>query len=92
MEGVMSKKKSESYQQSATIAALEAAGIEPTLDTWLSFNEASGVLDAELLETLPEEFRDEYEDRLRLHSEYDAKWSEHQSKLESENDIERARR
>ena len=74
--------KSRSYQESTTIAVLEAAGIEPTLDAWLEFNEATDVFDAELLESLPEEFRDEYEDRLRLHSEYDAKFAERQSRIE----------
>lgn len=67
--------KSKSYRQSPTIAALEAAGITPTLTEWLAFNEATDVFDAELLESLPVEFHDEYIDRLRLHSEYEAKFA-----------------
>jgi hypothetical protein len=34
------------------------------------------VYDAELLEVLPAEFRDEYEDRLRLNSHYETKFAE----------------
>lgn len=75
-----------------TTAALLAAGIEPTLDAWLSFNEASDVLDAELLEIIPVEFREEYEDRLRFHNEYETKFAERQSQLEHETDVERERR
>jgi hypothetical protein len=71
----MMSKKSKSYQQSPTIAALEAAEIEPTLDKWLEFNEATEVFDAELLESLPEEFHDEYSDRLRFNAEYEAKFA-----------------
>lgn len=51
-------------------------GIEPTLDAWLELNGVSDVYDAELLEVIPEEFRDEYEDRLRLNSYYDEKFEE----------------
>ena len=68
--------KSPSYQQSPTIAALEAAGIEPTLDAWLAFNEATDTFDAELLESLPVEFHSDYEDRLRLNAEYEAKFAD----------------
>jgi hypothetical protein len=60
---------------SPTIDVLLAAGIEPTLDAWLEFNEATEVFDAELLESLPAEFHDEYIDRLRLHNEYEAKFA-----------------
>jgi hypothetical protein len=69
---------------SPTIDVLLAAGLEPTLDAWLEMNDASGVYDAELLEVIPQEFglRDEYEDRLRLHSEYEAKWEARQSAAE----------
>jgi hypothetical protein len=75
MEGIMSKRKSKSYRHSPTIAALEAAGIEPTLDEWLAFNEATDTFDAELLDILPVEFRSEYEDRLQLNAEYEAKFT-----------------
>jgi hypothetical protein len=54
---------------------LEASGIEPTLDAWLSFNDAANIFDAELLESLPAEFHDEYIDRLRLNAEYEAKFA-----------------
>ena len=70
------KTPTKSYQQSPTIAALEAAGIEPTLDAWLAFNEATDTFDAELLESLPAEFHDEYIDRLRLNAEYEAKFAD----------------
>jgi hypothetical protein len=61
----MAKKKSRSYRESPTIAALEAAGIEPTLTEWLACNEATETFDYELLESLPEEFHDEYIERVR---------------------------
>jgi hypothetical protein len=50
--------------------------IEPTLDAWLEFNSVSDVYDAELLEVIPVELRDEYEDRLRLNSHYEKKFAE----------------
>lgn len=71
----MSKRKSKSYRQSPTIAALESAGIEPTLDGWLAFNEATDTFDAELLDILPVEFHSDYEDRLRFNAEYEAKFA-----------------
>jgi|HubBroStandDraft_2_1064218.scaffolds.fasta_scaffold822683_1 hypothetical protein len=71
----MTKQKSESYRQSPTIAAIEAAGIEPRLDAWLEWNDATETFDYELLESLPEEFHDEYCERVRLHSEYEAKFA-----------------
>jgi hypothetical protein len=48
--------------------------VEPTLDSWLEMNEVTDTFDAELLECVPVVFRDEYEERLRLHSEYETKW------------------
>jgi len=74
---IVAKKKSRSYQNSPTIAALEAAGVEPTLDAWLEWNEVTE-FSYELLESLPEEFHDEYCDLVRLGSEYDKKWQERQ--------------
>jgi hypothetical protein len=56
---------------------LLAHGIEPTLDAWLDFNGVRGVYDAELLEIIPPEFCDEYNDRLRLNLHYEAKFAEH---------------
>ena len=70
---------SKSMAGSPTIAVLLAAGIEPTLDEWLAFNEATDTFDAELLESLPAEFHDEYIDRLRLNAEYEAKFAAVQS-------------
>lgn len=61
--------------KSPTIAVLLAAGIEPTLDKWLAFNEATDTFDAELLDILPVEFRSDYEDRLRFNGEYEAKFA-----------------
>jgi hypothetical protein len=51
-------------------------GIEPTLDAWLDFNGVTDVYDAELLEVIPAEFCDEYNDRLRLNSHYETKFAE----------------
>ena len=62
--------------ESATISVLLAAGVEPTLDKWLEFNDATEVFDAELLEILPVEFHSDYEDRLRLNAEYEAKFAD----------------
>jgi hypothetical protein len=53
-----------------TLAAMRAAGINPTLEKWLEWNGVTDV-DAELLEIIPTEFREEYEDWLRLNSEYE---------------------
>jgi hypothetical protein len=60
----------------ATTAALLTAGIEPTLTKWLEWNGVSDVYDAELLEALPVEFREEYEDWLRLNDEYEARFAQ----------------
>jgi len=49
---------------------------KPTLDAWLDFNGVSDVCDAELLEFVPAEFGDEYNDRLRLNSHYEMKFAE----------------
>jgi len=65
------------YSNNPTIAVLLAHGIEPTLDAWLDFNGVSDVYDAELLEVIPAEFSDEYNDRLRLDSHYETKFAEH---------------
>ena len=72
--------RAKEVMNSPTIDVLLAAGMEPTLDAWLEMNEAVGVYDAELLEVIPEEFglRAEYEDRLRLNAEYEAKWEAQQ--------------
>lgn len=58
-----------------TIAVMLRYGIEPTLDAWLDFNGVADVYDAELLEVIPAEFCDEYEDRLRLNSHYETKFA-----------------
>jgi len=65
------------YSNNPTIAVLLAHGIEPTLDAWLAFNGVSDVYDAELLEIIPPEFCDEYNDRLRLNLHYETKFVEH---------------
>jgi hypothetical protein len=54
---------------------MEFYSVEMTLDEWLAFNEATDIFDAELLESLPAEFHDEYIDRLRLHNEYETKFA-----------------
>lgn len=66
------------HSSNPTISILLRYGIEPTLDAWLDFNGVSDVYDAELLEVIPAEFRDEYEDRLRLNSHYERKFAEQQ--------------
>jgi hypothetical protein len=64
------------HSSSPTTAVLQMHGIEPALDAWLAFNGVSDVYDAELLEVIPDEFRDEYNDRLRLNSHYERKFAE----------------
>jgi hypothetical protein len=64
------------HSSSPTIAVLQMYGVEPTLEAWLDFNGVSDVYDAELLEVIPEEFHDEYNDRLRLNSHYERKFAE----------------
>ena len=56
--------------------AMEFYGVEMTLTEWLASNEATDIFDAELLESLPAEFHDEYIDRLRLNAEYEAKFAD----------------
>ena len=63
-----------------TLAAIRAAGINPTLEKWLEWNGVTDV-DAELLEVLPVELREEYEDWLRLNSEYEARLTDLTSDL-----------
>jgi len=57
---------------------MEFYSVEMTLDEWLAFNEATDTFDFEMLEVLPVELHDEYIDRVRLHSEYEAKWEARQ--------------
>ena len=64
------------YSSSPTNTILLLHGIKPTLDAWLEFNGVADSYDAELLEVLPVEFRDEYEDRLRLNSHYERKFAD----------------
>lgn len=64
------------HTTSPTIAVLQMYGVESSLDAWLDFNGVSDVYDAELLEVVPEEFRDEYNDRLRLNAHYERKFAE----------------
>ena len=64
------------HSSNPTISVLLMYGVEPTLDAWLDFNGVSDVYDAELLEVIPEEFRDEYNDRLRLNAHYERKFTE----------------
>ena len=65
------------YSNNPTIAVLLEHGVEPTLDAWLDFNGVSDVYDAELLEVIPAEFCDEYNDRVRLNLHYETKFAEH---------------
>ena len=63
---------------SPLVCLLRECGIEPTLDDYLSASDCDDTLDAELLEVIPAEFREEYEDRLRLNSHYERKFAEKQ--------------
>jgi len=47
-----------------------------TLDDWLSASDCDDSFDAELLEVIPAEFRDEFEERCRLNSHYERKFAE----------------
>jgi hypothetical protein len=62
---------------------MEFYGVEPTLTEWLATNDAENIFDAELLESLPVEFHDEYLNRLQLHREYEAKWEARRSATKS---------
>jgi hypothetical protein len=64
------------YSSSPTNTVLLAHGVEPTLDLWMEMNGVMDVYDAELLEVIPAEFREEYEDRLQLNSYYERKFAE----------------
>jgi hypothetical protein len=72
----IAEKKSQS-SDSPSIDVLSFYGVEATLDEWLSLNEVN-VLDAELLETLPDEFHDEFCERLQFQGEYETKWQDQQ--------------
>ena len=63
---------------SPTIDVLLAAGIEPTLDAWLAFNEATGTFDAELLDILPTQFHEEYIERCKMNADNEKKWEAQQ--------------
>jgi len=69
-------KRTRKRSSSPTIAVLKMYGVEPSLDAWLDFNDVSDVYDAELLEVVPEEFYDEYYNRLRLNAHYERKFAE----------------
>lgn len=71
----------------ALVAVMLAAGVEPTLDGWLSLNNETE-LHAEVLEIVPEKFRAEYEERLTLQNEYNKKFAQRVG----EDDIEQDRR
>lgn len=65
----------------ATLAVMKHSGLEGAelnLDNWLRFNnlepDSPESLDAELLEVIPQQFHDEYIDRLRLHNMYERKF------------------
>lgn len=64
------------HSSNPTVSVLLMYGTEPTLDAWLEFNVVANVYDAEHLEVIPVEFRDEYEDRLRLNMHYERKFAE----------------
>jgi len=62
--------------RSPLVMLLRESGVEPTLDDWLSASDCDNTFDAELLEVIPAEFREEYEDRLRLNSHYEMKFAD----------------
>jgi hypothetical protein len=63
----------------STVAVMKRHGTEVTLDNWLGWNgiDPDDPPDGELLEILPEQFREEYYDRCRFYSEYENKFNEH---------------
>jgi len=54
--------------RSPLLCLLEEAGVEPTLDDYLEASGAGDVIDAELLDVIPDGLRDEYEFRVRLNA------------------------
>lgn len=62
--------------RSPLLMLLRESGAPVTLDDWLSASDCDNTFDAELLEVIPAEFRDEYNDRLRLNSYYERKFAE----------------
>ena len=62
--------------RSPLVMLLRESGVEPTLDDYLSVSDCDDTFDAELLEVVPAEFREEYEHRLRLNSYYKRKFAE----------------
>ncbi len=62
--------------RSPLLMLLRESGAPVMLDDWLLATDCDDTFDAELLEVIPSEFRDEYEDRLRLNSHYERKFAE----------------
>jgi hypothetical protein len=62
--------------RSPLVMLLRESGGEPTLDDYLSASDCDDTLDAELLEVIPAEFREEYEHRLLLNSHCQRKFTE----------------
>lgn len=75
--------------RSATLTFMRQAGIELTLDNWLELNAAKDALDAELLEIIPERFRDEYERRLVHNAGMEGRWEAQQQQGEDEMEHDR---
>lgn len=62
--------------RSPLLMLLRESGVDPTLDDYLSASDCDGSFDAELLEVIPAEFGEEYEDRLRLNAYYGRTFAE----------------
>jgi hypothetical protein len=62
--------------RSPLVMLLSESGVVPTLDDYLSASDCDDTFNAELLEVIPAEFREEYEDRLHLNSQYETKFAE----------------
>jgi hypothetical protein len=70
---IVAKKSESDRQNSPTLDVLSFYDDEETLDSWLETNEVT-TFDAELLEVIPVQFREEYETLLDLNRELEAKW------------------
>ena len=64
--------------RSPLVMLLRESGVEPTLDDYLSASDCDDTFDAELLEVIPAEFREEFKHRLRLNSQYEREFAEQQ--------------
>jgi hypothetical protein len=74
----MTDETEEGTMRSPLLMLLRESGAPVTLEDWLSASDCDDTFDAALLEVIPAEFRDEYEERCRLNSHYERKFAEQQ--------------